>query len=285
MKRLIFLVAVLVLSSMVLANLEGEIEELSQNFVGQELPESLGKLFGNEIINIHLDKEDGGQLITGLVIADNVVESLQLGTIESPSLNVYSSEGVLNDIKTSSNPLAEARNALESGEISYQAVGFFNKIKFGLVGMLTSFADVFIDLDVPENSEANGVTGNLVSIIANEISQKEIELTPEDIKGVEELVQEIIEDTGPKTHIVKLTNLGFSEEEIKIKVGDTVSWENIREGRVKKGLVIGAKQCRAVKSKVFGPEESFDWVFEKAETCLIVDGIYTTKTMNIIIEE
>ncbi len=94
----------------------------------------------------------------------------------------------------------------------------------------------------------------------------------------------VAEEDLPQTHAVDLIEGGFSTDSITIKVGDSVVWKNEREGRYTKGLIIGAQKCRAVRSDFLAPGDSFTWTFTKAETCLIVDGIYTTEVMKVIVE-
>lgn len=106
----------------------------------------------------------------------------------------------------------------------------------------------------------------------------------------EEVVVEeapIVEELQNRTisHYVNLIEGGFEVPEITIKVGETVAWKNEREGYVSKAMVLGTKQCQPIRSGMFGPGEVFRWTFTKAETCIIADGIYTTETMKVIVEE
>jgi len=86
-------------------------------------------------------------------------------------------------------------------------------------------------------------------------------------------------------HMVELTTTGFDEKEIDVKVGDTVKWSNVRENGVQKAMLIGMRECADVKSEVFENGESFSWTFTESMTCTIVDGIYTTKSMKVIVTE
>ena len=96
----------------------------------------------------------------------------------------------------------------------------------------------------------------------------------------------VLEEIQNRTtsHYVSMIESGFEVPEITIKVGETVAWKNEREGHVSKAMVLGTKQCQPIRSGTFLPGEVFRWTFTKAETCIIVDGIYTTQTMKVIVE-
>ncbi len=89
-----------------------------------------------------------------------------------------------------------------------------------------------------------------------------------------------------ETYTVEMTNEGFSKSLLTINAGDTVVWKNVRTGSVlNKAMIIGVRDCRMVKSNFFLPGESFSWTFKKPGECVIVDGIMTTQSSKIIIEQ
>ena len=91
--------------------------------------------------------------------------------------------------------------------------------------------------------------------------------------------------SGLKIHTVKMTESGFVPGELTIAVGDTVEWVASRRGALSKAMVIGTRQCRYVKSKIFDSGETFSHTFEKADECNIIDGILTTAMpMKVFIE-
>lgn len=92
-------------------------------------------------------------------------------------------------------------------------------------------------------------------------------------------------ESGPQTHTVKMNDDGFSLTELKINVGHTVEWQNVRQGKLNQAMIMGMRECREVKSGLFNTGESFSWTFEEAGTCYIVDGIYTEEEMRIVVEE
>ena len=89
--------------------------------------------------------------------------------------------------------------------------------------------------------------------------------------------------SGPQTTIVKLIDGGFNTEVVRINVGDTVEWKNVRKGRYKIGFVVGNRECQDVKSRIFKTGESFNFTFLEPETCWISDGIFTTQAMRVIV--
>ncbi len=119
--------------------------------------------------------------------------------------------------------------------------------------------------------------------------QDEEELVVEDEEVEEtktkEIVEEIVEEESTNTHTINFVADGFEPDELTIKVGDTVEWKNTRTGNLDLAMVIGAQQCTKIKSGVLKTDETFSWTFDKAETCMIVDGITTTQLGTVIVEE
>lgn len=87
------------------------------------------------------------------------------------------------------------------------------------------------------------------------------------------------------THTTNMIDGGFEEASITIKAGDTVIWQNIRENsQLNKAMVIGTRECQKVKSKFFLPGSYYSYKFEKPMACMIVDGIFTTQSMTVIVK-
>ena len=97
----------------------------------------------------------------------------------------------------------------------------------------------------------------------------------------EETKEEIVKS---KTHDVKIKLTEFDPNEITINVGDTVEWENVREGNLHLAMVIGAQKCTIIKSEVLDTGETFSWTFENVETCTVIDAITTTQIMKVHVE-
>ena len=118
---------------------------------------------------------------------------------------------------------------------------------------------------VEEAAEENNTAGD------NTVAEETVEPAGEDA-----------EETAAQ-HTIEILNDRFSSKELEIKVGETVTWVN---KRTFKSMVLGVRNCFDVRSKMFGPEETFSWTFKEAETCTIVEGINTnTVPMKITVEE
>lgn len=295
MKQIIIFSLILVIMfsfSVIGAN---NIDSLTNELKGKEIPAPLGTLFGDERINLHFDLENGEELILGLVTEDDKFKSLEVGELEEPSLNVYTTEAIIKEIENSNNPPLTLKTALEEGTITYKAVGFFNKIKFAVLSVVIKFLDDeanevsdkeeesdFEEPSVEETTEKEPVEEQTVEGEDEEGEEKE-----EEGEEIAEVAEEPVveEPSGPKTHIVKLIEGGFENSSITITVGDTIEWHNVRTGNTKKAMIIGAQQCIKIKSGIFELGDYYSWTFDKAETCTIVDGIYTTAIMKVIVEE
>lgn len=125
-------------------------------------------------------------------------------------------------------------------------------------------------------SKGNSLTGG---VVANEPVLQKVE-TPA-APAVE------IEDSEIESEVseIKITDKGFDPVRIKVAVGDTVRWTNVREStRVQKAFILGTRNCLEIRSETLLPEDSFEWTFDEVETCQIVEGI-TVNQIGIIVVE
>ncbi len=296
MKKFIPVVLFLLLfSSLAFAESTGtEMKALNADLEGQAIPSPLDKLFSDERINIYFSMGTDEDLVMGLITSNSKFSSLSAGELEDPSLNVYVAEDVMAEIENSDNPGEVLQTALKDGKIRYEAIGFFNKIKFAAIKLMITVGNWFsdetevepaVEEELKENEE--GLAG-VQETEEQETPGAEIESTvpvEEEINDeVEEVMEEIVEEET-KTHIIKLNNDGFDQiGTLTIKVGETIEWKNIRTGNLKKAMIIGTQGCSDIKSNFFDPGESFSWIFEEALSCTIVDGVYTTETMKLEVE-
>jgi|ETN02SMinimDraft_4_1059925.scaffolds.fasta_scaffold62910_2 plastocyanin len=141
-------------------------------------------------------------------------------------------------------------------------------------------------------SDNDSLTGGATVDIPDEVLE-DVNETEVEEPVVEEVVEELeiiqpeepAEELDPSSSItVNLIEEGFEEFEIHIKAGDTVVWQNVRETGVTKAMIIGTQRCNKVKSGMFEAGESFSWKFEDPVKCTIVDGIFTTQLMKVIVE-
>ncbi len=89
-------------------------------------------------IHAEITLNDGSALVLGIVTDSNAnVVSFEKGAIADPAIRARTDEATVNAIMTASNPVAAFQDALGSGAIYYEGVGFSNSLKVGLmkVGM------------------------------------------------------------------------------------------------------------------------------------------------------
>lgn len=93
------------------------------NSKDQDIPKPLKRFLKDIKINIYLD----GDYKIGLVIKDAKIETLQSGEIEDSDMKLYVKDQVFKDMN---NNVFYAKKSLNNGDITFEGVGFFNKIKF-----------------------------------------------------------------------------------------------------------------------------------------------------------
>ncbi|MBI2666471.1 hypothetical protein HYX13_02570 [Candidatus Woesearchaeota archaeon] len=286
-----------------------ELEALQQELIGKELPGPLGKLFGDQRINFHLELDSGESIISGIIIEKKIVKNIQIAEVSNPTLEIKTTEVVIRSAMQSSAPAATLQKAMKDKQITIRTHGFVNGLKFKFISGLVSVAGLFSDDEVAPTEvisredagmPAQDVTGGVVSGNTNSKEEENeadtsvnenSETENADDEGSDDIVSSepevILEVSGPKTHTVALITGGFAVPTIEIKVGDTVSWVNDRAEVVNKGfrraMLIGAQKCSKLKSGFFMPGESYSWTFNEPSTCLIVDGLYTTQTMKVTV--
>ena len=307
MKKIIsiLLILSLLMSTAVFAvnEIDSSIDALNAQLEGKVIPAPLNKIFGDEKINVNFKMNDGTTLIVGLLTENNKFKSLVAGGVDDPSLNVYTTEKVVTDIESSSDPASTLKLAYNRGTISYQAVGMKNKIKFAFISVFMKVSGWFTDNGPEEVVEVKGdLEAEAEEETVEENEDKEDKEDKEDdpveqevITGdavaevktepvVKKTVKKVVKKTGPKTHTVELDNTGFAVDDITVSVGDTVNFINLRTGKAKTALLIGTNKCRELRSKIFHYEESYSWKFDEPMNCVVVGGIFTTQSMKVIVK-
>lgn len=268
-------------------DLSSQMDSLNQEFQGTVLEGPVGKIFGDERINIYVQLENGQEQAISLITEDKKVKSLSLGENEGPTLTVQVNEAVIKDILSAKNPELALKKAVKDKKINYQARGFFRKIKLAVISL-------FVNFKVEEETKIEMPVGEAPKTEAAEEKEK----TPEEKK--EEKQEEKVEakenktetkteikaePAGPKTYTVEINAAGFNPKELKIKANDLVEWKNLRNGyTLKTAMVLGTQGCSAIKSSILKTNEKFSWTFTKPMKCTIVDGISTTQIGKIVVE-
>ncbi len=290
---------VILISSLAFADLNADITAVSKEMVGQELPGSLGKFMGNDNINIYIKMASGEGQVLGISIKDKKISAFGIGELTPSSLNVHISEEALNEIFYSKTPIATMNRVLKEGKVTYEAVGFKNKMKFGMaVIFIKMFGEKEVageekaeekktEPKVEEKEEKKEETKPAEDKTEVKEEKKEIaEEKKDEVK--EEIVEEKLEETEtivePTIHVIEVKKEGFVPAELTIKVDDIVEWKVTRAGYLHSAMILGTQNCVKIKSKVINTDESFKWIFDKAEKCTYIDGITTTQVGKITVE-
>ncbi|MBT4935666.1 hypothetical protein HOL21_02285 [Candidatus Woesearchaeota archaeon] len=294
MKRILFILMCVVLSTFAIADFNNDFQDIKVNSEGQRLTGPVGTLFKNVHMNIYIDQNNGEELIVGIVIKDKIISSINLEELDDPSLNVYTSESAIQEMSTAQDLLLSVKKAVAEEKITYESVGFFNKIKFAFISLFLDFDEDDGDVDdennvvIEETSDENSISSTVDDDDLDDEEETEedtvnVDETDEEVVEVE--VEEVVDDGLPKTHVVEMTSIGFDEDVITVSVDDTVEWKNSRSDGYKNAMIIGTMWCRDVKSGIYEPESSYQYTFTQTGTCIIVDGIFTTETMKVVVEE
>lgn len=139
MKKLIFIIMLLVLSSFVYAHEDHNIDynkylndlsyskEQANNNINH-LPSVGKKLLNNNRILVHITMNNGEKKDIYGVFSKNKLITLEYGTITDVDLEVSLSEKDIQDVINSHNPRATIKSKLNKS-INYKVYGTFNKVK------------------------------------------------------------------------------------------------------------------------------------------------------------
>ena len=105
-------------------DLEKLVDAYNQNL--EKVPEFVKNIFGNERITLYID----GELFVGLAGEGGKIVEYKKGGIDKPTMNVYTTNDTIDKLIDGDKTLLEA---VKDKSISYQGVGFVNKIKFGII--------------------------------------------------------------------------------------------------------------------------------------------------------
>lgn len=118
-----------------------ELEALKKVFNenSERLPSFASSLIGDQTVLINMSEVDDEGLLEGKVIGlktENLnITSIQWGEYNSTTLEISITQGNVEKLINSSNPVYEAGQMLKNGEIQYETYTLMNKIKFGLLGL------------------------------------------------------------------------------------------------------------------------------------------------------
>ena len=273
---------------MILSSMFGDLE-------GTTLPGPAQKFIKTGDVNVYITSPES-EISFSILIREGVIETIQSDISSVPTLDLRATQEFVESLEDSDNPLKAIKEGLKDDTFSYKAHGFFNKIKFKFLFTFMNVGSFVIpdeSLDDFENeeSEFEDEQSEDENIIITQTSD-EVEEAEENNGGglltgsivSEEIAEDVEEDTA-QTHYVEFVDDGFNPLEITIKVGDTIVWQNVREGTINKAFLVGTQTLIKARSKILMPGDSYSWTFEKPGKFIFVDGIMTTKVMNVIVEE
>lgn len=325
-KIILGILMLLIVASVVVAetDLTAQVEDLKAQVEGKDLTGLSAKLFANDNINIYVMMENGQQFVVGVVTKDKKVSSVNVGAIESPTLKVYTDEKTIVEIQSASSSVGALQLALREKRITYDAVGFMNKVRFAFISVFARLSAGSTDEKVAvaakqeekkeevKNEEAKveekkvdeqkvdaskeepkivvGQTKDEVTVageVKPEVKPEESK-KPEMVKEKEAVEVEVSLDekkVEEVVHTVSITKDGFKPVSIEIKKGESIEWKNERDqgARLNKAMIVGTQKCSKMQSKIFNSGETFKWKFDKAETCIVVEGIDTLKLMTVVV--
>jgi plastocyanin len=300
MKRL-FILFILILSLVSVAyaaddnsDLSPELMLVNQAFDGLEgtkLPGPAQKFITNGDVNVYLTML-GSELTLGILIRNGLVETIGSDVSLDPVLDIHATQDFIARLDGSDNPLKVVKEGLSDGSFSYKAYGFFNKIKFKFLFTFMSVGSMFADgddIDNPQKSDDfddEDFNDNVKILDQEDEEMDEVDNNAGLLTGsiVSNEVAEVVEKEIFETHIVEFVDTGFYPIKITINAGDTVVWQNVREGVIKKSFLIGTQSLTKARSKILMPGDAYSWTFEKPGKFVFVDGIMTTQTMTVVVE-
>ncbi|MBS3165894.1 hypothetical protein J4444_02110 [Candidatus Woesearchaeota archaeon] len=271
------------------------VTSMNADMASKDIPSPLNTLIGNVAANIRI-ATSGNEIVVGLQTEDKKFKSISMGAVENPDLEIYTDELTLIELLSGNNQIQTLKNALDDKKITYKGVGFFNKAKFMFLGILIDF------VPTPEENPEDAIVSfedcvasgnNVTGINPQECKTKGGKLfTRVPPVPVEEPVNVTPTETAPVVpsaretrKVVNLIEGGFAVDKIDILVGDTIEWKNVRDGKMNKAMIVGSTGCEKVKSSIYLPGKSYEYTFTKPVKCVIVDGIFTTQTMKVVVDE
>jgi hypothetical protein len=146
MKKIIFMLMIIMIASFSFANNEippvtGEIlmdniDLITKDIEGKELPNFLTFIIKNEKINGYITLNNGEIATLNVIIEDGVITKLEEGESEESTLEVRTNEKTITKIISSENPGLELKKAMDDGNINYKAIGITNQIKVGVLNIV-----------------------------------------------------------------------------------------------------------------------------------------------------
>ena len=142
MKKIALLMAVLVAFGTVCSAFELSADTLNEEALEKiktsinektETVPGIRSFLGSERINFELGLKDGSSLIVGLENEKGKIKAIKSGGAEKPTIRAKVSQQTIEKVMESEDPFQTALDALNSGEIIFEAEGFFPKLKVSFI--------------------------------------------------------------------------------------------------------------------------------------------------------
>lgn len=109
----------------------------------ENVPNFVKSLFGNERINLTIARQDGSVVSLGLVTRDGRMEMLGTEELDDYTMDVQAPEAAIEAITSADDQPARLKQALDTGEIRYQARTFKTAVKVAVSRMVLSVVAFF----------------------------------------------------------------------------------------------------------------------------------------------
>jgi hypothetical protein len=110
------------------------------------VPGFIKNLVGNARINLDVEMKDGSVMKVYIVTENTYITEFEKGTLNDATAKAKTNEEVVRRIVASDNPVQEVQNAMKSGEISYNGVGFVENLKVEIVKVIVRIYFFISDL-------------------------------------------------------------------------------------------------------------------------------------------
>lgn len=109
------------------------------NSHSDQLPGFVKDIVGGEDINIYIDREDKEQYNLSISMDGMDVKNLSTTQMAEPTLEVWTSEDIIQKIVEADEPVTEMKDAINNGDIEYDAKKNWTKVKL-------FFANIFMKI-------------------------------------------------------------------------------------------------------------------------------------------
>ncbi|QKQ98262.1 hypothetical protein GKQ38_01870 [Candidatus Nanohaloarchaea archaeon] len=101
-----------------------------------ELPGWIKDLVGDQDLNIYIDQGQNDSYTVSIKMNGLKVQNISDSALENPDIEVWTSSEVIQKIIESKNPVEDMKQAINNGEIEYQANDAWTKIKLFFADLL-----------------------------------------------------------------------------------------------------------------------------------------------------